>query len=167
MNDKQLADQIIARAQGEVASRRAAGRERRWGGRWPWLLSTLVLAVLVAFLAAPQPLPRKLLLAMGGVCGLRPAHSYFAGGIQLTIESRDGSSRDDRHDPDLCRSGKAGREQGHRGDEPITGSLSLAKTTQQKALQEQCAVAASYQSTPSASAHAAQARSVVAPYGVK
>jgi uncharacterized membrane protein len=25
---------------------------------------------------------------MGGVCGLRPAHSYFAGGIQLPIESR-------------------------------------------------------------------------------
>ncbi len=25
---------------------------------------------------------------MGGICGLRPAHSYFAGGIQLPIESR-------------------------------------------------------------------------------
>ena len=88
MNDKQFADQILARARGEVASRRAAGVDRRWGGRWAWLLPALVLAVLVAFLAAPQPLPRKLLLAMGGVCGLRPAHSYFAGGIQLPIESR-------------------------------------------------------------------------------
>jgi uncharacterized membrane protein len=88
MNDKQLTDQILARAQGEIASRRAAGLERRWGGRWPWLLPTLALAVLVAFLAAPLPLPRKLLLAMGGVCGLLPAHSYFAGGIQLPIESR-------------------------------------------------------------------------------
>jgi len=53
MNDKQFADQIIARAQSEVASRRAAGLDRRWGGRLPWLLPTLVLAVLVAFLAAP------------------------------------------------------------------------------------------------------------------
>jgi hypothetical protein len=57
MNDKQLADQIVVRAQGEVASRRAAGRERRWHGRWPWLLPTLALAVLVAFLAAPLSLP--------------------------------------------------------------------------------------------------------------
>jgi uncharacterized membrane protein len=30
----------------------------------------------------------KLLLAMGGVCGLRPAHSYFAGTTQLPLEAR-------------------------------------------------------------------------------
>ena len=81
-------DQIIARARRDVAARRLAAVERRWGGPWRWLLPALVLAALVAFLAAPAPLPRKLLLAMGGVCGLRPAHSYFAGGVQLPLEAR-------------------------------------------------------------------------------
>ena len=81
-------DQIIARARQEVAARQMAAVERRWGGRWNWLLPALALAVLLAFLAAPWPLPRKLLLAMGGVCALRPAHSYFAGGVQLPLESR-------------------------------------------------------------------------------
>jgi len=81
-------DQIIARAQRDVAARRLAAVERRWGGPWRWLLPAIVLAVLVAFLAAPAPLPRKLLLAMGGVCGLRPAHSYFVGGVQLPLEAR-------------------------------------------------------------------------------
>lgn len=33
-------------------------------------------------------MPEKLLLAMGGICGLRPAHSYFAGGVQLPLEAR-------------------------------------------------------------------------------
>jgi uncharacterized membrane protein len=81
-------DQIIARAQRDVAARRRAAVERRWGGPWRWMLLAIVLAVLVAFLAAPVPLPRKLLLAMGGVCGLRPAHSYFVGGVQLPLEAR-------------------------------------------------------------------------------
>jgi uncharacterized membrane protein len=81
-------DQIIARAQRDVAARRLAAAERRWGGSGRWLLPALVLAVLVAFLAAPGPLLRKLLLAMGGVCGLRPGHSYFAGGVQLPLEAR-------------------------------------------------------------------------------
>jgi len=81
-------DQIIARAQRDVAARRTAAAERRWGGPWRWLLPAIVLAVLVGFLAAPAPLPRKLLLAMGGVCGLRPAHSYFVGGVQLPLEAR-------------------------------------------------------------------------------
>ena len=36
----------------------------------------------------PQPLPRKLLLLMGGVCSLRPGHSYFAGATQLPLEAR-------------------------------------------------------------------------------
>ena len=81
-------DQIVARAQRDVAERRKAAVERRWGGPWRWLLLFLVLTVLVIFLAAPAPLPRKLLLAMGGVCGLRPAHSYFVGGVQLPLEAR-------------------------------------------------------------------------------
>ena len=81
-------DQIIAQAQREVAARRGAAVEQRWSGPWRWLLPALVLAVLIVFLAAPAPLPRKLLLAMGGVCALRPAHSYFAGGVQLPLESR-------------------------------------------------------------------------------
>ena len=81
-------DQIIAHARQEVAARQKAAVERRWGGPWRWLLPALVLVVLVVFLAAPAPLPRKLLLAMGGVCGLRPAHSYFVGGVQLPLEAR-------------------------------------------------------------------------------
>jgi len=81
-------DQIIARAQRDVAERRMATMERRWGGPWRWLLLFLVLVILVGFFAVPAPLPRKLLLAMGGVCGLRPAHSYFVGGVQLPLEAR-------------------------------------------------------------------------------
>jgi uncharacterized membrane protein len=77
-------DQIIARARQEVAARRTAGAHQLWR----WLLPTLVLAVLVTFFVTPVPLPRKVLLAMGGVCGLRPTHSYFAGGVQLPLESR-------------------------------------------------------------------------------
>ncbi len=81
-------DQIIASAQRDVEARRKAAVDRRWGGPWRWLLLFLVLAVLVGFFAVPAPLPRKLLLAMGGVCGLRPAHSYFVGGVQLPLEAR-------------------------------------------------------------------------------
>lgn len=81
-------DQIIQRARQEIVARRTAAMKQRWGGPWRWLLPTLALAILLAFLATPEPLPRKLLLAMGGVCGLRPAHSYFAGGVQLPMESR-------------------------------------------------------------------------------
>lgn len=88
MHNKQTAEQIIARAQQEVAARRAAEREGRWNNPWGRLLPGLAVAILLAFLAAPLPLPRKLLLAMGGVCGLRPAHSYFAGAVQLPMESR-------------------------------------------------------------------------------
>ncbi len=81
-------DQIIARAQRDVAARRTAAAERRWGGPWRWLLPAFVLAVLIVFVAVPAPLPSKLLLAMGGVCGLRPTHSYFVGGVQLPLEAR-------------------------------------------------------------------------------
>lgn len=81
-------EQIVARARQEVAARQREASEQRWGSPWRWLLPALVLAVLIAFIAAPAPLPRKLLLAMGGVCGLRPAHSYFVGGVQLPLEAR-------------------------------------------------------------------------------
>ena len=60
----------------------------RSGGWWRLLLPGLVLAILLVFLVVPLPLLRKLLLAMGGVCGLRPEHLYFAGDIQLPIESQ-------------------------------------------------------------------------------
>lgn len=81
-------DQIVARARQEVAARQREASEQRWGSPWRWLLPALILAMLIAFIAAPAPLPRKLLLAMGGVCGLRPAHSYFVGGVQLPLEAR-------------------------------------------------------------------------------
>ncbi|MFL5802850.1 MAG: DUF2085 domain-containing protein [Roseiflexaceae bacterium] len=81
-------DQIVARARQQVAARQREASEQRWGSPWRWLLPALILAVLIAFIAAPAPLPRKLLLAMGGVCGLRPAHSYFVGGVQLPLEAR-------------------------------------------------------------------------------
>jgi uncharacterized membrane protein len=81
-------DQIVARARQEVAERQALSTTQRWNGLWRWLLPTLILALLIVFLVAPGSLPRKLLLAMGGVCGLRPAHSYFVGGIQLPLEAR-------------------------------------------------------------------------------
>src|SRR6266545_4250576 len=88
MNDNQTSEQVIARARQEIAARQAVQRVQAWGGVWRWLPPGLVVAVLLAFLAAPAPLPRKLLLAMGGVCALRPAHSYFAGNVQLPLESR-------------------------------------------------------------------------------
>ena len=81
-------DQIVARARQEVAARQQEASEQRWGSPWRWLFPALVLAMLIAFIVAPAPLPRKLLLAMGGVCGLRPAHSYFVGGVQLPLEAR-------------------------------------------------------------------------------
>ncbi len=81
-------EQIIALAQGEVAARRARHTREGWAGPWSTLPPLLVLVVLSVFVAAPGPLPQKLLRAMGGVCSLRPSHSYFAGGVQLPLESR-------------------------------------------------------------------------------
>jgi uncharacterized membrane protein len=81
-------DQIVARARQEVADRQARSTAQRWSGLWCWLLPATVLALLMVFLVAPGALPGKLLLAMGGVCGLRPAHSYFIGGMQLPLEAR-------------------------------------------------------------------------------
>jgi uncharacterized membrane protein len=82
------AEQIIVLAQQQVRSRRIYDAQRRWSGPSRFLLPGLVLAALVAFGAAPGRPPEKFLWLMGGVCGLRPGHSYFAGHIQLPVESR-------------------------------------------------------------------------------
>lgn len=79
-------EQIIAQAQQQVAARRTTRQYP--GGPWHWLLPLLALAVIVGFVLAPGTLPDKLLWLMGGICGLRPAHSYFAGDLQLPIEAR-------------------------------------------------------------------------------
>ncbi len=78
------ADQVAAPARREVPGH----AHRRWGGAWPRLLGALALTTLGAFLIAPWPLHEKLLAAMGGVCALRPSHSYFAGAAQLPLEAR-------------------------------------------------------------------------------
>lgn len=88
MQNDPSVDAIIARAHDEVAARREAEARQAWGGARQKIFPGVVLAVLVAFLLTPGALPTKLLLAMGGVCGLRPAHSYFAGGVQLPMEAR-------------------------------------------------------------------------------
>jgi uncharacterized membrane protein len=88
MHDQHSVEHIIARAQEELAARQQATLERRWQGWWRWLPSALVLGILALFIVAPGALPDKLLWSMGGVCGLRPSHSYFAGNVQLPIESR-------------------------------------------------------------------------------
>lgn len=77
-------EQVSARARMEVSER----LQRRWGGVWSRLPGALVLAVLAAFLLVPLPLREKLMAAMGGVCVLRPSHSYFAGESQLPLEAR-------------------------------------------------------------------------------
>lgn len=81
-------DQIIALARQQVTAKRTAAVEQRWRGMWCWLPPVLVVTVLALFVAAPWTLPHKLLLSMGGVCALRPSHSYFAGALQLPLESR-------------------------------------------------------------------------------
>jgi uncharacterized membrane protein len=81
-------EQIVARAQELVAARREQRAAPPGGGVWPKLLLGLVGVVLLLFLFYPAPTAQKLLWAMGGVCGLRPSHSYFAGGVQLPLESR-------------------------------------------------------------------------------
>lgn len=81
-------EQIIAQAERRVADQRQARLDRR-RSPWLWPLLTLTAAVVLGFFAYPVPLPQKLLLAMSGVCGLRPAHSYFAGSLQLPLEARD------------------------------------------------------------------------------
>jgi uncharacterized membrane protein len=79
-------EQIIAQAQQQVAARRATHQHA--GGLRNWLPPLLALAVVMGFALAPGTLPEKLLWLMGGICGLRPAHSYFAGDLQLPIEAR-------------------------------------------------------------------------------
>jgi uncharacterized membrane protein len=79
-------EQIIAQARQQVTARRTTRQQP--GGPWHWLLPLLVLVVVMGFALAPGTLPDKLLWLMGGICGLRPAHSYFAGDLQLPIEAR-------------------------------------------------------------------------------
>lgn len=81
-------DEILTRARQEVAERRMAEIEQRWGGSKRWMLPLVVFVLLGVFVAVPGSLPQKLLWSMGGVCNLRPSHSYFAGDIQLPLEAR-------------------------------------------------------------------------------
>lgn len=85
---------ILARAQRDLDARRAAIQAARiatatryWTGprRWIWVL--LVVLAGGAFLVIPGSLPDKLRWLMGGMCGLRPSHSYTAGHV-LPLESR-------------------------------------------------------------------------------
>lgn len=86
--DEERTEQIIARARQAVADRRGMAHRPGWFAGSDWLLPALVLVVLIAFAVAPRPLPEKLSLALKGVCGLRPSHSYFAGSLQLPLEAR-------------------------------------------------------------------------------
>ena len=81
-------EQVVAKAQQIVAERREQRHTPLSRGMWPKILLGLVLTVLLAFLLYPAPLPQKFFGAMGGVCGLRPAHSYFAGDVQQPLEAR-------------------------------------------------------------------------------
>lgn len=81
-------DEIVARARREVAARQVGEHAEPKGWIANWALPASALAVVLTYFATPVPLPRKLLLAMSGVCSLRPAHSYFAGALQLPLEAR-------------------------------------------------------------------------------
>lgn len=80
-------EQLIAQAQHRVTERQRQ-RTTRQARRWTVLFVILITTALLVFLFYPMPVSQKLLLAMGGVCGLRPDHSYFAGLTQPPLESR-------------------------------------------------------------------------------
>ena len=88
MHHTNESDSVIAQAQQQVAARRITKAWRRWHGPWRWLLPLLAVFVLGVFMIAPGTLVEKMMLAMSGICGLRPAHSYFLGGVQLPLEAR-------------------------------------------------------------------------------
>lgn len=88
MSDERQVEEILAQARAQVTARQLSQAHKRWGGWLGWVFLGLVLALLGAFLAAPGTLAHKLLLAMGGVCALRPDHSYFIGERQLPLEAR-------------------------------------------------------------------------------
>lgn len=88
MQQEPTVEEIIARAQQQIATRRQTEAKQGWTGVWRWFPPVAALGALAVFVAAPGALPQKLFWFMGGVCGLRPTHSYFAGGVQLPIESR-------------------------------------------------------------------------------
>jgi uncharacterized membrane protein len=81
-------EQIIELARRRVGERRAERAQSHWNSKLALVLSALVVLVLIGFLAIPTPLPATLLLAMSGICALRPSHSYFAGALQLPLEAR-------------------------------------------------------------------------------
>lgn len=80
-------DDIVTQAHQVIAARREAQRASRTNS-WTIVLLCLIGLALGSFLVYPAPMTDKLLLAMGGVCGLRPHHSYVAGGTQLPLEAR-------------------------------------------------------------------------------
>ncbi len=88
MSDERQVEEILAQARAQVTARQLTHAHERWGGPLRWVLLGLILILLAAFLAAPGTLAYKLLLAMGGVCALRPDHSYFIGNLQLPLEAR-------------------------------------------------------------------------------
>ncbi|HEY1015754.1 MAG TPA: DUF2085 domain-containing protein [Herpetosiphonaceae bacterium] len=88
-------EQIVAQAQATIAARRqqaAAAAQQiddaRWQGPLRWLLPLGVLLVLSTVVLVPGSMPHKLLQLMGGMCSLRPGHSYFSGALQQPLESR-------------------------------------------------------------------------------
>ncbi len=91
--ERLTAAEIVAQAQRTVTAHRTTSIRRRWE-RMQWLPLGVIAATIVAFFAAPGTLPEKLLLAMRGVCALRPSHSFFMGALQLPLEARTtGSTR--------------------------------------------------------------------------
>jgi uncharacterized membrane protein len=81
-------EQIVEMARQRIGERRTDRAQAHWNGRLALVLPALVVIVLIGFLAMPTPLPAKLLLAMSGICALRPSHSYYAGALQLPLEAR-------------------------------------------------------------------------------
>jgi uncharacterized membrane protein len=81
-------EQIIELAKRRVGERRVERAQLHWNRKLALVLSALDVLVLIGFLAMPTPLPAKLLLAMSGICALRPSHSYYAGATQLPLEAR-------------------------------------------------------------------------------
>lgn len=79
---------IIARARQEIELRRTAEFEQQWGGIKRPIMFALASGPVFAFFAAPGALTQKLVWVMGGVCNLRPSHSFFSGGVRLPLEAR-------------------------------------------------------------------------------
>lgn len=81
-------DRVIALARQRIGERQHARTAQRWDGSWIWGLPLVAAAGVAALIVAPGGVPHTLLWLMGGVCELRPTHSYFAGALQLPLEAR-------------------------------------------------------------------------------